>query len=263
MNEEAAIAEETTSDEVSEVEATEPVETQETEGEATTPESEDDKPKRRNRVQERIDELTRAKYELEARAQAAETQLQQQQGQLAQREHQDERPTLEQFGYDETAYAQAMQEWTQQGFQRQVQAQTEQQQYIQQQAQQMQAQRDLEVKFAKAQEKYPDFVEAIQSPGLPKMGQENPYAYQAIVQSDQMADVAMHLSRNPEAAHNLAAMSPIDAVKEVARLEQMLSKPAPTPKPQPPSRVSGRNDVAPSPESMTPDEYRKWWQANH
>lgn len=251
-----------TSDEVSEVEATEEVVTEETqEGEAATPEQ--DEPKRKKGgVQKRIDELTREKYELAAKLEAQERLLRERQEALTQREHADTRPTLEQFGYDEAAYSNALQEWMTAGYQRQQEAYQQQQRLVQQQAAQMQFERDMQTKLAKAQEKYPDFNEAINSPGLPQLGSVNPAAFQAIVNSDSMADVAMHLARNPDAAHKLAGLDPVNAIKEVARLEVMLSRPAPNPKPQPPSKVVGRNDVGVSPEEMTPDEYRQWRQAN-
>ena len=224
------------------------------EGEAASPE---DKPKKGG-FQKRIDELTRKRYELENQNQALQEQLQAYTGRLAQNEHNEARPTLEQYNYDEQAYSQAMQAWMTEGLQKQQQAAQMAQQQLEMQAQQLQRQQMLEQRMQQAVEKYPDFVEAINSPGLPQFSQVNPYAYEAIVNSEMMA---MHLARSPDEAHKLAGMSPIDAVKQVARLEAMLSRPQPNPKPQPPATVAGRNDVGADPANMTPEEYRDWRMA--
>ena len=213
-----------------------------TPSEGTQPE--EDKPKKKGGFQRRIDELTRQKYDEQQRAQVLQAELDQVRRQSVQASHESQRPALEQYNSEEE-YEQAMGQWVQSGYQRQVdEAQQAYSHQQQQQAQMSQAQA-VQEKIAKATEKYPDFQERITDPSIPKLSQINLTAYEAVLESDNMADVAMYLCQNPAEIYAFSQMTPIQAVKAVARMEAKVTS-TPTvakPPPAPPSDIGGKSEA--------------------
>lgn len=233
--------------------------TESTEESAT---SEGDKPEK-NRVQRRIDELTREKYE--ARRQAEELQAQLVQLQQAQQQQQVDQtinappPKLEDYDYDEAQYYQAVQQWNA----NQIQAVQEQQvkqveQYQQFQQQQAEAAKFQE-KVTRAVEKYPDFMAKINNPEFSRpLSEINPAAYEAVVESDAFADVAYYLANNPAEVYEFGSLSPVQAVKKVALLEAKLATKS-TPKQDitPPSEVGGSSQAVTDESKLPTDEWIK------
>lgn len=249
-------------------------ETAELEAEATevaeepaTSEPEPENPKRRSRAEERINALTREKYEAQKAAEAAQRQaaelqqyLQQQQAQP----QQNEMPKLADYDYDEGRYQQAVQSWNQQQFQTYQEQQVEHQRQQHVQHQQMQEAQALQAKMAEGQTKYPDFVTKVNDPSLPPLREINPAAFQAVISSDAAVDVAYYLANNPQDVYALASMNPVQAIKSVAQIEAKVSaKQQTTAKapPKPPTTVKGNSEAVQDPQRMTTDEWMKWRNA--
>jgi chromosome segregation ATPase len=234
--------------ETPEVEASE-----EKQEESTT--SEDVKPKK-NTAKRRINELTKEKYEALQRQQELEAEVERLRGQTV--IQQDAPPRLEEF-QDEASYYEAVNNWNKEQIaktEKERQAQAEQAQIQQEQIKKQVA---LQQKMVEAQEKYPDFLLKINNPELPPLEQLSPAAFEAVIESDSFADVANYLASNPDELYAFGSMSPVQAVKEVAKLEIKLSG---TPKPQsnisPPSEVGGKASAAKSPADMTTEEFFQW-----
>jgi len=213
------------------------------------PEGAEEKPKKsKGGFQRRIDELTKARYEAEQEKERIRQELEQLRQQHVQTEHEGQKPRLEDYNYDHEAWSQAYEQWMQDGWRRQQEAQQQAQQQAQAQQQQMQRQMDLQQKVLKAQDKYPDFQQKVFDPSLPNLGQLNQAAYEAVISSEYMADVAYHLADNPAEVYKFGQMSPIEAVKEIARLESKFSnKPhSKSNAPKPPSTVEANNANVPT-----------------
>lgn len=238
---EATVVEPTTTP----VEETAPAETEAPAPSEATPEPTEVPKAKTDGVQRRINELTRQRYEQQGRADQLQAELDTVRRTAVQSTHEHTKPHLEQYS-TEQEYEQAMGAWVQQGVQRQQDEAQQAAYFQQQQSAQLDGQRQLQEKVAKATVKYPDFQTRINDPSLPPLGQINPTAYQAVVESDQMADVAMYLCENPAEVYSFAQMSPIQAVKAVAQIEAKLAaKPTVSAPPvAPPSSLGGRNEVA-------------------
>lgn len=81
-------------------------------------------------------------------------------------------------------------------------------------------------------------------------------------QSEQFADLAYHLGKNPDEAEKIAALPPLDQVRALVRLEDRLSAPPPQPKttkaPPPPPTVSGSSGAGKDPSRMSYEEYKRF-----
>lgn len=105
-------------------------------------------------------------------------------------------------------------------------------------------------KAEKASEKYPDFQLVVGNPTLPI----NDAMVEYLADSELGADVAYWLGKNPMKAQQIAAMSPIKAARELAKVEaELASKPkaSPSKAPEPISPVGKRG---PSQSSSPSDE---------
>ena len=217
--------------------------------------------KKKGGVQKRIDELTRQRYEAEQRATQAEQREAQYRRQAFQESHESSKPTLEQYSFDQDAWAGAYEQWVQVGNQKAGQEQ----QAFQQQARQQQAQavkqQTITEKAYKAQEKYPDFFAKIQDPSLPSLQKISPAAFDAVVDSPNMGDLAYYMANNPQEVYRLGQLPPVRAITEVARLEaRITAKPAatPPPPPPPPGKLKGRNDAVVDPNKMDINDWMRW-----
>lgn len=254
VQEEAATSEDATEETEQETEEATEEETAESDAE------EPPKKKSRGGFQKRIDELTRARYEADQRAQALERQLQEVQQQSQRSQYEQSKPTLEQYNYDHEQWAQAYEQWVVRGQEEQQRAAQEAQQRRQAQEQQVRRQMEIQQKVLKGQEKYPDFQARVYDPSLPNLAQINQAAYEALVESDAMADVAYYLASNPSEVYKFGSMSPVQAIKEVARLETKLTSKAakPTSAPPPPKTVGGKSESVKDPNDMSVDEWMEW-----
>ena len=105
-------------------------------------------------------------------------------------------------------------------------------------------------KAEKAAERYPDFQAVVSNPTLPI----NESMAEFIAESDQGADIAYHLGKNPTKAAQIAQMSPVKAARELAKLEsELATKPKATPSKAPdPIRPVGQRG-APSSSTLPSD----------
>lgn len=190
---------------------------------------------KRNKVQERIDEITRARRQAEADAEywrkvaTGEIKPPQQevqpQGDFIPPGYPAE-PTLDAFDdYDQ--YNRALVRWEagriiaeRDHSAQQVQKQTAQQAVFKTHAERMEA----------AKEKYADIDEVV---ALAPDCQFNQDAFNAILESEQSADIVYHLSKNAKEAERIAALPPVKQIMEIARLEDKFKA-----TPQPVKRVS-------------------------
>lgn len=239
-----------------------PAEQSAVEGATTSDEAQQDEARKKSGFQKRIDELTRQRYERDATIENLQARLNAIEQQNLQVTAEATKPSIEQFDYDHEAWAKAYSQWVDnQQTQKEKKAQEQQQQAILQQQQMVQQQR-LQEKIYEAQAKYPDFMQTINDPSLPNLQEINRAAYDAVLDSDNMGAVAMHLAKNPEKVYSFASMSPVQAIREVAKLEMMLDQgkpqnPRPTP-PPPATDIRGTSDVSVNPKTMDTATYIKW-----
>jgi hypothetical protein len=226
-----------------------PIETPEVEtGEVETPEVGTEEPTpsedeaKKGGIQKRINELTREKYEAKQEAELIRQQLNELQAaqQKQQIENNSQPPRLEDYT-DDQSYYQAVQLWNQSQVEAIQKAQQESLQQQQAVEQQIKAQQALQAKMQAAVVKHPDFLMKINDPSLPSLQNINPAAFQAVVESDQFGEVAYYLANNPAELYNFGNLTPLQAVKEIAKLEIRLgSKPPSKTIPiSPPSEVGG------------------------
>lgn len=112
-------------------------------------------------------------------------------------------------------------------------------------------------KAEKAAERYPDFQVVVSNPNLAI----NEAMAEFIADSDQGADLAYHLGKNPMKAAQIAAMSPVKAARELTRLEtELASKPKATPSKAPePIRPVGQRGAPTSSHLPSDDDDIDTW----
>lgn len=116
----------------------------------------------------------------------------------------------------------------------------------------------LEEQKVDARTNYADFDTVFSSAYIP------PHVAQIVIESDQAADVAYHLGKNPAVARQIAAMNPVQAAREIGRIEATLTLPKPktqsaAPDPITPVKPGGLSRKDPG--SMSPAEFAKWREA--
>ena len=225
-------------------------------------EAEEEKTKKRNSFQERINQKTQQVREAELRAKEANERAQMFEDRLNQDlPEQGNFPQLEDFDYDQNAYQQAVVQYNAQLNQRTVQQAMSQQEKLQVEHLRRQANQAAVDSFKLRSEafasEHPDFMQKISSPSF-KQGQA---MQQAIILSDNGPALALHLSQNPQKTAAINAMAPGLAMMELGRLSQALtpSKPVLTsqaPPPAKPVKATGRVDK--DPDKMSPEEYRRY-----
>lgn len=241
----------------------ESAESAEAQGESATPdvqetEQSDDEPKR-SRAEDRIRSLARERYELQQQAEAQQRELEQLRQQM-QAPQPAAFPKLSDYNYDEAAYSQAVEAYTQQqlsSYQERQQQEVRQQQEMRRQAERWQR---TQATISEGQAKYPDFVAKVTDPTLPSLEQINPAASEAVFASDMAADVAYYLANNPETVYALGQMSPVQAIRKVVEIEGRMKRSAAAkkPPPPPPSTVGGAAEVRQDPQKMSTEEWMAW-----
>ena len=262
MSEEEIVQE----DVVAETVETEEPESQEeqVEEQSATPEEpqEPEKPKRRSRAEERINALTKKVYDAQKQTEQYQRQIAEMQQHMNQQQQvpMDNMPKLADYDYDEGQYQQALNQWSQQQRQawEQEQAQRYQQQIMQQQ--EMQRQATIQAKVSEGIQKYPDFMQKVMDPNLPKLADVNQAAFEAVIESDVAADVAYYLANNPQEVYSFASLTPVQAIRKVAQIEGKLNSRPQTKSvpPKPPTRVAGNSEAVQDPSKMSTEEFMAW-----
>lgn len=227
-------------------------------------------PKPQSRTQQRIDQLTRERYEEQRAREAAEAQLHaiQRQHQLTQQFSQldSEAPDINQFN-DLHSYNRAMADWTTrraaaianaQWEQRMQQERAQNAQFSQQAlAQQHAVMREnvlIEEKMAAGVKKYPDFMAVITNPELPTVRGTPLFA--AVLAAENAVDIAYSLAKNPaEMDRLLAVRDPMIIAREVFRLDAKFSGSGTSNAPPPPPSRNGSPQVVKSRDQMTDAEW--------
>lgn len=217
------------------------------------------KSEKRPGVQSRIDELTRARYEAEREAKFWREQA----AKSPPTSTDAPKPTKADYPDDE-AYFEAL-------------ADFKAEQKVQQFSQQTQAERAQEAQARQTASQFDLYQERVQQADLPDyaevVGQSDvpaaPHVLESILDSDVGPQLAYHLAKHPDVAERLNAMTPVQAAREIGRLEAAVTGPAtqPTPPakrttsaPAPINPVRGGNGQFTKPvEAMSDAE---WYAAN-
>jgi hypothetical protein len=111
-------------------------------------------------------------------------------------------------------------------------------------------------KAEKAAERYPDFQAVVSNPSLPV----NEAMAEFIAESDQGAEVAYFLGKNPQKAYEISQLSPVRAARELARLETELASRPPrvSRAPEPISPVGNRGRASSSSLPSDDDDIETW-----
>lgn len=111
-------------------------------------------------------------------------------------------------------------------------------------------------KAEKAAERYADFQAVVSNPSLPV----NEAMAEFIAESDQGAEVAYFLGKNPGKAYEISQLSPIRAARELAKIEaDLASRPARVSRtPEPISPVGNRGRASSSSLPSDDDDIETW-----
>lgn len=240
--------------------AAEPAETEESapsEPDSGDDSTEETQPKKKGGgFQKRIDKLTQEKYDAELRLQQMERQMQEMQRKLnppAADTDPGPRPTLNQFDSIDD-YDQAMEAWAKQAARYEAKQATEKAEAERKQAEEIREFESLKMKAAereaKLSQKYADFDTVLNPQFNPLVAAalQNDTITQYYLQSEAGPEVAYHLAKNPTKFAEVLSLPPIQAIRELTRLEMKLSA-SPPPKtitntPPPIKPVGARDTVA-------------------
>ena len=221
------------------------------EGETDAPTSED-KTEEKNAVQDRINKLTRKRYEAERKAEEEAAKRRELEEKLSQYENRlPPKPKYDDFDTEE-AFNDAVDQWTDKAAEvksRQSQKAPEAPQNDMQSSIQK-----VQAAVAKASEYIPGIQEVVSDPNLPVDADMVQY----LADSDKAAEVLHHLGTHLDQAYELSRMPPAQKFRELAKLESSLKKPESkkvTSAPEPPEPI-GESDGSPKdPEKMSTEEW--------
>lgn len=186
-------------------------------------------------VQGRIDELTKLRYDAErdrdywrdmATRQPAPAKQE-----AAKPEAPKPPPKLEDFNYDEVAYQAALFEHVKGEAARAARDELQQERTREKEQAKRQTFKQRETDFAKAN---PDYFSVTRDPSLPFTRE----LVELAAESDKGPEVLLYLAKNREIADRIAELTPVQAARELGRLEAKFEKPpAPAPAPKPVSKA--------------------------
>lgn len=213
---------------------------------------------KKNRVQERIDELTRAKHEKEREVEYWRRQAEAVK-QPVQQFVEPTKPTLEQCGFDDDKFEAALDQYVEQkAAYKAHQTQLIQQQH-ERQLQDYKTEQDFQAKSVDFANKNPDFFSTVQNPML-HITKE---MAAAIKESDIGPDLLYFLGKNPEKAEEIAKKDSHRQYIELGKLQAEIAtrkKPAaePSKAPAPIKPISSKSSIGKTPDQMTDKEFAKW-----
>ena len=173
-------------------------------------------------------------------------------------------PTLEQHNLDPNAYQRAVDEHNQRYLAEQRELLQRRDQETRAVAQQQAIAQFIDTRIAEAQQKYADYDTVVSNPALPPLRTVNPAVFQALMESDDMADLTYFLGKNPDEAHRIADLPPAKAIIELGKIASRLPGTNQRPQsaaPPPPPTVGGNATVRKRPEDMTDAEFNAWRRA--
>lgn len=229
---------------------------EDTEGAATSdPGDAPAKPGKKPGVHQRIDELTKEKYEARREAETLRKELEAVKAAKAPNPARvpaqaNTRPTLEQYDFDTEAHADAVEKWASEKASRAIEAK-------QQEAAQAVVKAKFEARIADLEKAEPGaWAAAVAAPI-----NVTPAMLEVISTSDKGPQIAVFLSRNLEEADRISKLSPYAAAAAIGRIEASLSAVrSPDPKsatraPAPVTTLSGSPSVRKSYDDMSMAEY--------
>lgn len=238
-----------------------------TEGAESAPAAADTGKPERDKVQERIDKLTREKYEGLSRAERAEYRAQLLEQQLAEREAaraqtqtvapSDEFPTLESVGWDEDKHRKAVDAYYDKKFEAKAENILSR---AEQAKQREQLERDWERKQSDFIKSKPDYAEKVGS--LPPSLMTDALA--AEIKETGNPEIAYYLSEHLDKLAEIARLPPKAQARELGRIEARIeaakASPPPVSKAPPPvGKIDGADSAAEKdPSQMSDAEYAKW-----
>jgi len=218
----------------------------ETGAETPADQGDTDQPKKESRAKERIQELVSRAKEAESRAAEAERLLSEYQSE-------DLKPSSEYETDEEYQRALIRAELTEA-----ERARARREQEAAAKRAQEERQRLWEARADEAKARIPDFEQVAYSQSVPY----SQSMLQIVQESEQGPEIAYHLGKNPHEADRIARLSPLEAAREIGRLESRFAASAPkkvSTAPTPPKTISGQGaQEEKTPEQMSYDEYKKW-----
>lgn len=210
---------------------------------------------------ERIAQITAKRREAEREAQTLKDQNDRLQERLA--KYETTEPKLEDFEYDENRYQAALSAHHQRQLRKEELAEDaefakQRMDNASQQATQAK-QEAFQLRAAEFAQTAPDFQQVVSSANIPISDEVGAQ----LMDSDQGPQIAYYLAKNPGEAANIAHLTdPVQAAKEIGRLEARLSQPLPkrtTQAPPPVKAVAGNTGAVPDfdPSSASVDDYAK------
>lgn len=228
------------------------------ESSTATPAEDSSAAPKKNRVQERIDELTRQKKEMEREAAYWRQQVEaKEQAQAPVREP--VKPTLESVGYDEAKFEAAIEQYAAEKAAYQSHQQTIEAKQREQQLLQHRTEQDFQAKSAQFAAQNPDYFMTIQNPDLRITGE----MAEAIKAVDNGPELAYYLGKNPDLAAKIASLDGRRQFLEIGRLQAEISARKPpsaeqSKAPPPIKPVGTKATVQKDPSRMTDKEFAEW-----
>ena len=215
--------------------------------------SRDEKGRYKGGVQERIDELTKARRESEREAAYWKARANPDAGQAPAQKEPNQAPTQAQFNTQEE-YIDALADFKVEQKLSQRENQSKQEQAVQQKAS------SWDTRLNSAREAIPDFDAVMNAAEMPVAN----HVAELLMEHDLGANLAHHLAKNSDVLDKLNAMSPAKAAFEIGRLATQFEKSA-TPPPDkkltnapPPARTVGQGrSTSPSLSEMSMEDYVK------
>lgn len=241
----------------SEAEAEQETETNETteaeseetgEGEPEPPESSTGKDDEGGSFQKRIDELTARYYQAKQEADYWQSQAKQEpepvQAEQAQK-------TLADFDYDEQQYSAYLVGQAKAEARAEAQAESQKQQRLARNA-------EFQKREAEFSTTVEDYEQVTRNPALPITES----MVDVLSTAEKGPEVLYYLGKHPDIAIKLAGMNPLEAAREIGRIEVTKLVPPPPPEsktPPPPPRLKGADNVIEQdPGDMSQSQFEKW-----
>jgi hypothetical protein len=110
--------------------------------------------------------------------------------------------------------------------------------------------------IAEAKGRYVDFDAVVNNPRV----YIAPHVAELVISSDQAADLAYAVASKPDLAARISSLPPIEAARELGRLEASLTAPRRVTSSAPPpiTPVSARSQAGKNPADMSYEEYKAW-----
>jgi len=203
-------------------------------------------------VQKRIDRLTREKYQLQARLEVLERS--QQAPQQQQQVQPSQAPKLDQFNSVEEYLDALADHKASQKFDHLSKEREAKESQNRQQREAAKLHEGYTKQTEQARQAYDDFDDVVQDPDLPI----SQAMAEAIMRSNNGADVAYYLGKNPDQAARIASLDPFSAAVEIGRIAATVVRPQPrktTNAPQPIQPIGSRATPVADPARMSDAEW--------